>query len=54
VGEGGPVVAVVARRAPHLQTSEDRNKVPQFTDVWLDIGVKDRKEAEELVTPATR
>ena len=48
--KGGPVVAVVARRAPHLQTSEDRNKVPQFTDVWLDIGVKDRKEAEELVT----
>jgi putative aminopeptidase FrvX len=48
--EGG-VAAVVSRRAPHLQTSEDRNKVPQFTDVWVDIGVKDRKEAEALVTP---
>jgi tetrahedral aminopeptidase len=46
----GPVAAVVSRRAPHLLTNEDRNKVPQFTDIWLDIGVKERKEAEELVT----
>src|SRR5437868_8340259 len=46
----GPVAAVVSRRAPHLLTNEDRNKVPQFTDVWLDIGVKERKEAEDLVT----
>src|SRR6266851_6454159 len=45
----GPVVGVVSRRAPHLMTGDERNKVPQFTDVWVDIGVKDRKEAEELV-----
>ena len=25
--------------------------MPQFTDVWVDIGAKDRKEAEELVAP---
>ena len=47
----GPVAGVVARRAPHLMTSEERNKVPQFTDVWVDIGAKDRKDAEELVSP---
>ena len=47
----GAVPGVVARRAPHLLTNEERNKVPQFTDVWVDIGVKDRKEAESLVTP---
>src|SRR5438093_5839257 len=41
----GPVAGVVARRAPHLQTNEDRNKVPQFTDIWIDIGAKDGKEA---------
>src|SRR6516225_11762631 len=46
----GPVVGVLSRRAPHLLTSEEKNKVPLFTDVWVDIGVKDRKEAEELVT----
>jgi endoglucanase len=46
----GPVAAVVARRAPHLLTNDERNKVPQFQDVWLDAGFKDRKEAEALVT----
>jgi endoglucanase len=46
----GPITGVVARRAIHLMTSEERNKVPQFTDVWVDIGVKDGKEARELVT----
>jgi putative aminopeptidase FrvX len=45
----GPIAAVVARRATHLLTTEERNKVPLFTDLWLDIGVKDRKEAEQLV-----
>src|SRR5262245_6005569 len=34
----GPVAAVIARRAPHLMTGEERNKVPQFQDVWIDIG----------------
>lgn len=47
----GPVNAVVSRKATHLLTGEERNKVPQFTDVWVDIGAKDRKEAESLVTP---
>src|ERR1043166_2030559 len=50
-GKQGPLEAVVARRGPHLVTNEERNKVPQFADVWLDIGAKDRKEAEGLVTP---
>src|SRR5207302_3546670 len=48
---GGPLVGAVSRRAPHLLTPEERNKVPLFTDIWVDIGAKDKKEAEELVTP---
>ncbi|GIW79278.1 MAG: endoglucanase [Gemmatales bacterium] len=47
----GGIPAVLSRKAPHLLTNDERNKTPQFTDVWVDIGVKDRKEAEELVTP---
>jgi endoglucanase len=49
-GRAGPLTAVVSRRAPHLMTTEEKNKVPHFTDIWVDIGAKDRKEAEELVT----
>lgn len=47
----GPVAGVVARKAIHLLTPEERTKVPQFQDIWVDIGVKDRAEALELVRP---
>lgn len=46
---GGPVHGVVARKATHLLTGEERNKVPTFTDVWVDIGARDGKEARDLV-----
>jgi len=46
----GPLTAVVSRRAPHLMTNEEKNKVPHFTDIWVDIGAKDKKETEELVS----
>jgi endoglucanase len=45
----GPLTGVVARRAIHLLKPEERNKVPDFTDVWVDIGAKNREEAEGLV-----
>jgi tetrahedral aminopeptidase len=50
-GADGPLPGVVSRKAPHLLTGEERNKVPQFTDIWVDIGARDRKDAEALVTP---
>jgi putative aminopeptidase FrvX len=46
----GPLAGVVSRRAPHLLTPEERNKVPQFQDLWVDVGARDRKEAESWVT----
>src|SRR5207247_9122904 len=42
---------VVSRKAPQLLTTEERAKVPLFTDLWLDIGAKDKKDAESVVTP---
>jgi len=47
----GAVNGVVARKAPHLMSAEERKKVPEFTDIWVDIGARDKKEADELVTP---
>lgn len=44
-----PIQGVVSRKAPHLLTPEERNKVPQFTDVWVDIGAKNLDEAASLV-----
>jgi endoglucanase len=49
--KGGPVTGVVARRAIHLLTPEERKKVPEFTDVWVDAGFKNKEEAEQAVRP---
>jgi len=43
------IQGVVSRKAPHLLTQEERNKVPLFTDVWVDIGAKNLEEASSLV-----
>ena len=45
----GSVAAVVSRKAPHMLSAEERKKVPEFTDIWIDLGAKDRAEAESLV-----
>jgi len=47
----GPIAGVVSRKAPHLMTADERKKVPDFADIWVDIGSKDKKDAEALVTP---
>jgi putative aminopeptidase FrvX len=47
----GPIAAVVSRKAPHLLTADERKKVPEFTDIAVDIGARDRAEAESLITP---
>jgi len=46
----GPVPGVLSRKAPHLLTNEERKKVPEFTDVWIDIGAKNRDDAAGVVT----
>ena len=45
----GVVRGVTGKRAIHLMTPEDRKKVPQTHEIWIDIGVSSRQEAEELV-----
>jgi endoglucanase len=45
----GPITGVVSRKAPHILTAEERKKIPEFVDIWIDIGAKDRAEAESLV-----
>jgi len=33
----GPVPAVCSRKAPHLLTPEEKNKLPAFHDTWVDM-----------------
>lgn len=48
--KSGPVQGVVSRKAPHLLGPDEKNKVPQFTDVWVDIGAKNLEEAASIIT----
>jgi tetrahedral aminopeptidase len=45
----GVVPGVTGKKAIHVMTPDERKKSPEIQDLWIDIGVKDRKEAEELV-----
>src|SRR5437899_2926763 len=45
----GPVKGVVGNVAPHLMKEEKEPKAPKIHDLFLDIGVSSRKEAEKLV-----
>ena len=45
----GPVFGIIARKPIHLLTEEERKQVPKLKDLWLDIGAKDKEEAEKLV-----
>ena len=41
----GIIRGVTGKRAIHLMTSEERKKVPELHQMWIDIGAKNREEA---------
>ena len=45
----GPVNGVVGNVAPHLMKEEKEPKPPKIHELFIDIGVSSRKEAEKLV-----
>ena len=45
----GPVKGVVGNLAPHLSKDEKEPKPPKMHDLFLDIGVASREEAQKLV-----
>lgn len=44
------VPGIIGLKAVHLTTAEDRGKVPRLEEFYLDIGAKDKEEAESLVS----
>ena len=47
---GGRIPAVISRKPIHLLTPEERKKVVDLNDLWLDIGAADGKQASEMVS----
>lgn len=45
----GPVYGVLGRKAIHLLKPDERKKVSEIKDMWIDIGAKDKKAAEKIV-----
>ena len=45
----GDVVGVLGKKPIHLIKSSDRDKASKITDFWVDIGARDRAEAEARV-----
>ncbi len=50
LSEGGDVRGVTGKRAIHLMTPEDRKKIPQIYEMWIDIGASSKEEAEKRVS----
>ncbi len=54
---GGPLPGIIGCQPIHLMDHEERGKAPKYHEMWIDIGVSSREEAQQLVqigTPATR
>ena len=44
------VPGVIAAKGIHLQTADERKKLPRIEDLYIDIGTKSREETEALVS----
>ena len=49
-GANGPVDGVIGKKPIHLMDDDDKKKVPKVKDLWVDIGAKDKEEAESVVS----
>lgn len=45
----GVIRGVIGKMAIHMQTPEQRKQVTEVKDIWIDIGAKDKKDAEKMV-----
>lgn len=45
----GDVLGVIGKKPIHMMTPEDRRKVAEKHELWIDVGAKDGKETKKLV-----
>jgi putative aminopeptidase FrvX len=50
LGRNGDVIGVVGKKPIHLIRTDEREKANKFTDLWVDFGVRSRKEAEKMIS----
>lgn len=47
--EKGDVKGIIGAKPPHLQKDEEKKKVVKHDELFIDIGAKDKEEAEKMV-----
>jgi endoglucanase len=47
--KGGSVAGIIGRKPIHLMASDDREKVAKVSELWIDIGARDKKAALKQV-----
>ncbi len=47
--KSGQHIGVIGSKPPHVTKPEERNKVIKYDDMFIDIGAKDKEEAEKMV-----
>ena len=45
----GPILGVIGRPPAHLLSGEERGRSPKLSELWIDIGVDNKEEAQKLV-----
>ena len=46
---GEEITGVIGSKPPHLITAEEKNKIIKAKDMFIDIGAKDKEDAEKMV-----
>ena len=49
--ENRRIPGVIAAKGIHLQDADERKKLPAIEDMYIDIGARDREDAERMVAP---
>jgi endoglucanase len=53
LGKTGALIGVVGKKATHLLKADEREQATKIDDMWIDIGVRTKAEAQELVRVGT-
>ncbi|MEX2111145.1 MAG: M42 family metallopeptidase [Gemmatimonadaceae bacterium] len=49
-GRKGDVFGVIGKKPIHLIKAEEKEKAAKFVDLWVDLGARTKKEAEEMIS----
>lgn len=45
----GRIIGVIGKKPIHMMDAKEREQAPKLSNLWIDIGAKDRKDAEKVV-----